>query len=48
MTCKAAEPIAPKFCVGPHMTTGKGYGCSKLQKPFSKNLDFLKILKIYN
>ena len=28
---KTAEPIGPKFCVGPHMTPGKVYGYSKLQ-----------------
>ena len=46
MTCKAAEPIAPKFCVGPHMTPGKVYGCSKLQKFVSKVFDFCKSLKM--
>ena len=29
---KTAEPIGPTFCVGPHMTPGKVYGCSELQK----------------
>ena len=29
---KTAEPIWPKFCVGPHMTNEKASGCSKLQK----------------
>ena len=23
---KTAEPIGPKFCVGPHMTPGRVYG----------------------
>ena len=27
-----AEPIGPKFCVGPHMTPGKVYGCLKSHK----------------
>ena len=29
---KTADPIGPKFCVGPQMTPGKVFGCSKLQK----------------
>ena len=29
---KTAEPIGPKFCVGPHIIPGKVYGCSELQK----------------
>ena len=29
---KTAEPIAPKFCVGPHVTPGEVYECSKFQK----------------
>ena len=35
-------PIGTKFCVGPHMTQGKVYGCSEL-----KNSDFCIILKIH-
>ena len=27
-----SKRLGPKFCVGPCMTTGKVYGCSKLQK----------------
>ena len=38
---KTAEPIGPKFCVGPHLTPGKVYGCSKLQKCVSKSFCFL-------
>ena len=41
-----AESIGPKFCVGPHMTSGKDYRCLKLQKMCPKVLDFCKILKI--
>ena len=33
---KTALPIRPKIRVGPHMTTAKVYGCSKLQKFASK------------
>ena len=33
---KTAEPIGPKFCVGPHMTPGKVYECSELRKVVSK------------
>ena len=29
---KTAEPIRPKFCVGPHMTPGNAYECSKCLK----------------
>ena len=36
-----AEPIGPKFCVGPCMTPGKVYGCSILQKFVSKSFGFL-------
>ena len=35
---KTAEPIGPKFSVGPGMTPGKVYGCSELQKVVSKSL----------
>ena len=35
---KTAEPIGPKFCVGPHITPGKVYERSKLQKFVSKSL----------
>jgi len=34
--------IRSKFCVGPHMTPQKVYGCSKLQNFF----EFCKILKM--
>ena len=38
---KTNEPIRPKFCVGPHMTPGKVYGISKLErKNPGKWLDF--------
>ena len=38
---KTAEPIGPKFCVGPCVTPGKIYGCSDLQKVESKSFWFL-------
>ena len=41
---KTAKPIGHKFCVGPHMTPRKVYGCSKLQKFVYK--DFCKNLKM--
>ena len=28
---ETAEPIGPKLCVGPHMTSEKVYGCSELK-----------------
>ena len=31
---KTAEPIEPKFCVGPHMTPEKVYGYSESQDFF--------------
>ena len=43
---KTTEPTGPKFCMRPHMTPGKVYGCSKLQKVESKSFKFLKIRKI--
>ena len=39
---KTNELIRSKFCVGPHMTPQKVYGCSKLQNFF----EFCKILKM--
>ena len=36
-----AEPIGPKFCVGPHMTPGKVYESSKLLQ----NSIFIKFKK---
>ena len=38
---KPAKPIGPNFFVGPHMTTGKVYGCQKLQKFVSKSFFFV-------
>ena len=32
---KTAEPVGPNFCVGHHMTPGKVYECSELQKLFT-------------
>ncbi len=37
---KTAEPIGPKFCVGPHITPGKVYWPSKLNKKLLKNTNF--------
>ena len=37
-----AEPIGPKFAVGPRMTQWKVYGCSELQKLSLKIFDFVK------
>ena len=31
---KTADPIRPKFCAGPHMTLGKVYETSKMEKKF--------------
>ena len=44
---KTAEPIGPKFCVGPHVTPGKVYGWSNFQKFASIKIRFLKILKFH-
>jgi len=33
------------FCLGPHMTPGKVYGCSKLQKFVTNSLIIVKIGK---
>ena len=43
---KTTEQIRLKFCVGPHMTLGKGYGCWKLQKFVCKSFAFFKIFKM--
>ena len=40
---KTNELIRSKFCVGPHMTPRKVYGCSILQNFF----EFCKILKMH-
>ena len=37
---KTAEPIGPKFCVGPYMTPGKFYERSKYQNLPQTKLDF--------
>ena len=42
---KTAEPIRPKFCVGPHVAPGKVYDRSKFQKFVFKSFYFCKILK---
>ena len=48
INAKTAEPIGPKFCVGPHMTLGNVYGWKKFQKlPFNKIL-FRNMLKSKN
>ena len=31
---QTAKPIGPQFCVGPHITPGKVYGCTTLQKMY--------------
>ena len=43
---KTAEPIGPKFCVGPHVTPGKGYEWSKFQKFVFKSFFCFEILKM--
>ena len=40
---KTAEPIGPKFGVGPLMTPEKVYGCSKFQTSLPQILIFIKI-----
>ena len=37
---KTAKPIGPTSFVGPHMTPGKVYGCSKLEKFVSNKFRF--------
>ena len=37
---KTAKPIGPKFCVGPHITPGKVYWPSKLNKKLLKKYKF--------
>ena len=48
---KTAEPIGPKFCVGPHMTPGKVYGWTKFKNMPPPNLKiheiFLKICELF-
>ena len=41
---KTAKPIAPKFCVGPHMSPGKVQNNKNLSPIF---FDFFKILKTH-
>ena len=43
---KMAEMIGPNFFVGPHMTPGNVYGCSKLKHLCTKVFYFCKRLKI--
>ena len=45
-----AKPICPNFCVGPHMTPGKVYGCLKLQQQqiVQKNLFLLNLENTLN
>ena len=47
---KTAELIGRKFCVGPHMTPGKVYGCLKLQQQqiVQKNLFLLNLENTLN
>ena len=42
---KVAEPIGPKFCVGPHMTPGKVYRWSYFQKGDINKIRYEGILK---
>ena len=35
---KTAEPIRPKFCVGPYMTPVKVFGTSKLEEKKSRKI----------
>ena len=37
---KTAEPIGPKFCVGPHITSEKDYEYIELQTIVSKIFGF--------
>ena len=45
---KTAEPIGPKFCVGPYMTPGKVYGKIKISKIIQQNSIFIKFWKLPN
>jgi len=38
---KTAEPIGPKFFVGPHVTPGKVYECTKFKEFVLKSFLFL-------
>ena len=42
-----AKPIGHNFFVGPHLTQGKVYGCSELQKLSPYFLILVKILKVH-
>ena len=44
---KTAEPIGPKFCVGPYLTLGKVYRWSKFQKLAVNKIRVSLNLKIY-
>ena len=45
---KTAEPIGPKFCVGPYMTLGKVCEWSKFQKLASSEIRFsLKLIDFF-
>ena len=45
---KTADPIEPKFCVGPRMSPGNVYECSELQKVVSISFWFLwKEMSLY-
>jgi len=45
---KTATPIGSKICVAPYLTLGKVYGWLNFQKFDSKEIRFLKTLKIHN
>ena len=40
---KTADPIEPKFCVGPRMSPGNVYECSELQKVVCKKKQVSKL-----
>ena len=44
---KTTELVWHTFWVGPHMTHGKVYECTELQKVVCKKLFIRKILKVY-
>jgi len=43
---KTAEPIGPKFCVGPNVTPGEVYELPKLEKFVFKSFYFFLFFKI--
>ena len=47
MNVKTAEPIGPKFCVGPHVASGNVYEWSRFQKFVSNKIRFLSNFEIH-